>query len=75
MISQWNLMRFLRAGLAAWAFFELYRTGEWLLLFPGVIFGLQAVLNTGCCGNAACATGHQPGNSDYADPACPQKMR
>ena len=54
MINQWNFMRLLRAGLAVWAFVELYNTGEWLLLFPGIIFGMQAVLNVGCCGSGAC---------------------
>lgn len=53
-------MRFLRGGLALWAFIELYRTGEWLLLFPGVIFGLQAIMNVGCGGGTACTMPPDP---------------
>ncbi len=49
-------MRFLRAGLAAWAFWEAYQTHEWLLLLPGGIFAVQAVFNVGCCGASGCAT-------------------
>ncbi len=52
-------MRLLRAGLAAWAFWEVFNTGEWLLLLPGGIFALQAVFNVGCCGPAGCATSPQ----------------
>lgn len=54
MNSQWNIMRFVRAGLAGWAFWEVFHTGEWLLLIPGGIFALQAILNVGCCGSGAC---------------------
>ena len=54
MNGQWNLMRLLRGGIALWAFWELYRTGEWIMLLPGVLFGLQALFNVGCCGSNGC---------------------
>ncbi len=49
-------MRLLRGGIALWAFWELYHTGEWIMLLPGVLFGLQAVFNVGCCGSSGCYT-------------------
>ena len=56
MTMQWNLMRVLRGAIALWAFWEIYNTGEWLLLIPGVLFGLQAIFNVGCCGSQGCYT-------------------
>lgn len=49
-------MRFLQAGMAVWAFSELYNTGQWLMLLPGVLFATQAIFNIVCCGAAGCAT-------------------
>ena len=57
-------MRFVRAGLAGWAFWEAFRTGEWLLLIPGAILGMQAVFNVGCCGSGGCAAPMQPTGKD-----------
>ncbi len=75
MINQWNFMRLLRAGLAVWAFVELYNTGEWLLLFPGIIFGMQAVLNTGCCGSGACYAPADPGKASKSDTVIADEIR
>lgn len=47
-------MRLLRAGLAGWAFWQAFATGEWIFLLPGGILGLQAIFNIGCCGSAGC---------------------
>jgi hypothetical protein len=55
-MKNWSLMRFLQAGMAVWAFSEVYQTREWLMLIPGVLFGMQAVFNVGCCGPMGCAT-------------------
>lgn len=49
-------MRLLRAGIAIWAFAEVWRTGEMMLLMLGGIFALQAIFDIGCCGAAGCAT-------------------
>lgn len=69
-------MRLLRATIAIWAFYELYRTGEWLMLFPGILFGLQAVLNVGCCGSGACyAPPQAAANKDQADPVVVEEVR
>jgi hypothetical protein len=54
-MKNWSLMRFLQAGMAVWAFSELYNTGQWLMLVPGILFATQAIFNVGCCGAAGCA--------------------
>jgi hypothetical protein len=55
MMYNWDFMRLLRAGLAVWAIWQAFGTGEWILLLPGGILGLQAIFNVGCCGSAGCA--------------------
>ena len=50
------MLRIIRAALAAMICIESVRTGQWLLLIPGVIFALQAIFNVGCCAGGACAT-------------------
>ncbi|HAD11564.1 MAG TPA: hypothetical protein DCF33_03905 [Saprospirales bacterium] len=61
-------MRIFRAVIAVWAIAEAWRTGEWLLLFPGGIFALQAIFDVGCCGASGCAPAQrnfvQPGEKD-----------
>jgi len=47
-------MRLLRGSIALWAFWEVYHTSEWILFIPGVLFGMQAVLNVGCCSSTGC---------------------
>jgi hypothetical protein len=54
-LSNWHFMRILRAVIAVWAIAEAFRTSEWLLLFPGGIFALQAIFDVGCCGASGCA--------------------
>lgn len=48
-------MRLFRAAIAIWAISEAWRTSEWLLLFPGGIFAMQAIFDIGCCGASGCA--------------------
>jgi hypothetical protein len=52
MLKNWDFMRVLRAGMALWAFYMAFSTGDWMLLFFGVFFGYQAWFNIGCCGTA-----------------------
>lgn len=59
-------MRVLRAGIAIWAFAEVWRTGEWMLFMLGSIFALQAIFDVGCCGAAGCATPQQRTYSNKA---------
>lgn len=54
-LKNWHFMRFFRAAIAIWAIVEAWRTSEWLLLFPGGIFALQAIFDVGCCGASGCA--------------------
>ena len=60
-------MRFFRAGIAGWAFWQAFATGEWILLLPGGILAMQAIFNVGCCGSAGCYT--PPANSNPASEA------
>ena len=48
-------MRLLRAGIALWAFTEVWRTGDLPMLFLGSIFAIQAIFDIGCCGASGCA--------------------
>lgn len=48
-------MRLFRAAIAVWVFSEVWRTGEWLLVLPGLLFAAQAIFNVGCCGTSGCA--------------------
>ena len=60
-------MRLLRAGIAGWAIWQAFTTGEWILLLPGGILALQAVFNVGCCGSVGCAV-PPAARSNVADP-------
>jgi len=55
-LKNWHFTRLLRAGVAFWAFAEVWRTGEWMLLLPGSFFAIQAIFDIGCCGAAGCAS-------------------
>lgn len=58
-----------------WAFWEVYQTGEWLLMIPGVIFGLQAILNVGCFGSAGCAVPHQQNAAETTENVVYEEVR
>lgn len=68
-LSNWHFMRIFRAVIAIWAIAEAWRTSEWLLLFPGGIFALQAIFDVGCCGASGCAAPPQRsfGNTSEKD--------
>jgi hypothetical protein len=55
LLKNWHFMRLLRAGIALWAFAEVWRTGDLPMLFLGSIFALQAIFDIGCCGASGCA--------------------
>ncbi len=63
LLKNWHFMRLLRAGIAVWAFAEVWRTGDTLMLFLGSIFAVQAIFDIGCCGAAGCAA---PRSNDRA---------
>ncbi len=56
-------MRLLRAGIAGWAFWQAFTTGEWILVLPGGILAMQAIFNVGCCGPAGCAAPESRANA------------
>ena len=47
LFTNWHFMRILRAGIATYAFIEVYRTGDWMLFAIGSIFALQAIFDIG----------------------------
>ncbi len=53
-------MRVMRAGMALWAFYMAFSTGDWMLSLFGVFFGYQAWFNIGCCGTACAPRAMQP---------------
>ena len=55
LLKNWHFMRLLRAGIALWAFTEVWRTGDLPMLFLGSIFAIQAIFDIGCCGASGCA--------------------
>lgn len=55
LLHGWNFARLLRLGLALAFLGAAWNNGEWIAYALAALFGLQAVLNTGCCGSA-CAT-------------------
>lgn len=65
-LKNWHFMRVFRAGIAAWAFFEAYRTGEWIMILPGSLFAMQAIFDIGCCGSAGCGVPKSYASQDIA---------
>ncbi|MBU6342465.1 MAG: hypothetical protein KGS48_13300 [Bacteroidetes bacterium] len=58
-MKQLDLMRVLRAGMAVWAFYLVFTTADWIMLPFGILFGVQAWFNMGCCGVGGCAPNHR----------------
>lgn len=54
LLKNWHFMRLLRAGIALWAFAEVWRTGDLPILFLGSVFAIQAIFDIGCCGASGC---------------------
>ena len=64
LLSNWHFMRILRALVAVWAIFEFINTKEWMVLFIGGFFAVQAIFDVGCCGASGCATAPQTRKQD-----------
>ncbi len=54
LLRNWNLARVLRLVLAGAFLGAAVSSGEWVAYVVAAVFGLQAILNVGCCG-ASCA--------------------
>lgn len=64
LLTNWNLMRFLRLGIGIYIAVQAIET---LSAFSGVVavfFIYQAVTNTGCCGSNGCAVPLKKSNPD-----------
>lgn len=55
LLRNWNFARVLRLVLAVAFFGAAVSSGEWIAYVVAAVFGLQAILNVGCCGSACAA--------------------
>lgn len=73
LLRNWNFARVLRLVLAGAFLGAAVASGEKVAYVVAAIFGLQALLNTGCCGTSCAATpvNRKPGNivqeTDYEE--------
>jgi hypothetical protein len=61
-LRTWNWMRSLRAFVAIAFVAQGIHSNDGMAYAIGAFFGLQALLNVGCCGSGECAT-KEPRNS------------
>jgi hypothetical protein len=52
LLRNWNFARVLRLVLAGAFLGAAVSSGEWIAYVVAAVFGLQAILNVGCCGSA-----------------------
>ncbi len=55
LFRNWNFARALRLVLAGAFLGAAISTGEWIAYVVAAVFGLQAILNIGCCGSSCAA--------------------
>ncbi len=55
-LSNWDLVRFLRLAIGVAILVQAGVTKDWLFGIAGLIFTSMAVFNAGCCGAAGCRT-------------------
>ena len=55
-LSNWNLMRFVRLALGVAIIIQSVMAKDWVLGIMGVLFTSMPVFNIGCCGVGGCAT-------------------
>lgn len=55
LLNNWNLMRWLRLGIAVFIAIQAIQQHSVFMGFFGVFFLFQALTNTGCCGASGCA--------------------
>ena len=60
LLSNWNFARLLRLVLAGAFLGAAVSSGEWVAYVVAAVFGLQAILNVGCCGTSCAATPADP---------------
>lgn len=52
--KNWNIMRFLRLAIGAWAIEDAFQNRIPMLGFLGALLVIMAVMNIGCCGINRC---------------------
>ena len=55
LLRNWNIARLLRLVLAGAFLGAAVSSGEWVAYVVAAVFGLQAILNVGCCGTSCAA--------------------
>ena len=63
----WNIMRFIRIGLAIIVIVEAFKTSELIFGLLGAILLFQAAFNYGCCETSGCDTNHSSGEATSLD--------
>ena len=56
----WNLIRFIRLGLALFISYHALVNYDWIFAILGGILLVQSLLNVGCCGVGGCETDQLP---------------
>ena len=54
-LSNWNLSRVLRLGIALFIVYQAFRNHDLLFGIAGLLFAGMAVFNRGCCSSAGCS--------------------
>jgi len=55
-LSNWNVMRFVRLGLGIAIIVQAVIAGDWMMGILGVLFTAMPVFNIGCCAAESCNT-------------------
>lgn len=53
-LSNWNLLRALRLGIALFIVYQAFRNNDLIFGIVGLLFAGMAVFNRGCCSSAGC---------------------
>ena len=63
-LSNWNLMRFVRLALGVAIIIQSVMAKDWVLGIIGVLFTSMPVFNIGCCSTQGCSTPSNNGNKE-----------
>lgn len=67
LLSDWNLMRFVRLGLGVYIGMQAFETQSILSGLLAAFLLYQVVTNTGCCGANGCAIPTKKSNTDTVE--------
>lgn len=64
LVSDWNLMRFIRLGLGIYIGIQAYQTQSILSGLLASFLLYQVITNTGCCGSQGCSLPSKKSTTD-----------